>query len=68
MVMVLLVSSTATHAQLKREYSKTGSASPVFSTTASPDIPMTVTFAGEKISFDRLDMAERLDRELTGVI
>ena len=29
---------------------------------------MSVTFAGEKVSFDRLDMAERLDRELTGVI
>jgi hypothetical protein len=29
---------------------------------------MSVTFAGEKVSFDRLDMAERLDRELTGII
>ena len=29
---------------------------------------MSVTFAGETVSFDRLDMAERLDRELTGVI
>ena len=67
---VLLVASfTVAQAQLKREYSKgTTGSSPVFSVTASPDIPMSVTFAGEKVSFDRLDMAERLDRELTGII
>lgn len=69
MSVLLVASSTMVQAQLKPEYSKTGKgASPVFSTIASPDIPMSVTFAGEKISFDRLDMAERLDRELTSVI
>ena len=69
MAVLLVASSTMVQAQLKPEYSKTGKgASPVFSTIASPDIPMSVTFAGEKISFDRLDMAERLDRELTSVI
>ena len=66
-VTLLMASSITTQAQLKREYSKPA-ASPVFSTTASPGIPMSVTFAGEKVSFDRLDMAERLDRELTGII
>lgn len=64
----MLASTTVAQAQLKREYSKAGNASTVYSTTASPDIPSSVTFAGEKVSFDRLDMAERLDRELTGVI
>ena len=69
MIAALMVASITCQAQLKREYSKsTTTASPVFSTTASPDIPNTVTFAGEKVSFDRLDMAERLDRELTGII
>lgn len=69
MSVLLVASTTMVQAQLKPEYSKTGKgASPVFSTIASPDIPMSVTFAGEKISFDRLDMAERLDRELTSVI
>lgn len=69
MAVLLVASSTMVQAQLKPEYSKTAKgASPVFSTIASPDIPMSVTFAGEKISFDRLDMAERLDRELTSVI
>lgn len=67
MALLLMAASTTAQAQLKREYSKT-TASPVFSTTASPDIPTSVTFAGETVSFDRLDMAERLDRELTGVI
>ena len=70
MAVLLVASATVAQAQLKREYSKatTGSSSPVFSTTASPDIPMSVTFAGERVSFDRLDMAERLDRELTSII
>ena len=70
MAVMLVASATVAQAQLKREYSKatTGSSSPVFSTTASPDIPMSVTFAGERVSFDRLDMAERLDRELTSII
>lgn len=65
---LVIASSFTTQAQLKREYSRGATASPVFSTTASPDIPESVTFAGEKVSFDRLDMAERLDRELTGII
>lgn len=34
----------------------------------NPDIPMQVTFAGEKISLDDIDMYERLDRELTAMI
>ena len=69
MAVLLMATSIPGQAQLKREYSKnTTSSSLVFSVTASPDIPMSVTFAGEKVSFDRLDMAERLDRELTGII
>ena len=67
---VLITTSVLSHAQLKKEYSKSnaGASSPVFGVIASPDIPMSVNFAGEKVSFDRLDMAERLDRELTGII
>ena len=70
MAVLLVASTTVAQAQLKREYSKTGTgnSSPVFSTTASPDIPMSINFAGETVSFDRLDMAERLDRELTSII
>ena len=70
LAIMVMASTAASQAQLKPEYSKgaaTGT-SPVFSTTASPDIPMSMTFGGEKVSFDRLDMAERLDRELTGII
>lgn len=36
-----------------------------FAAVRSPEIPSYVKFCGEKISFDRIDMAERLDRELT---
>lgn len=67
MAALVMAWTSIAQAQLKREYSMETS-SPVFSTTASPDIPMSVTFAGEKVSFDRLDMAERLDRELTSII
>ena len=69
-VAVLLATTVPMHGQLKKEYSKSnaGASSPVFGVTASPDIPSSMVFAGEKVSFDRLDMAERLDRELTGII
>lgn len=40
---------------------------PEFPVVVNPDIPSTVVFAGDTISFDRVDMAERLDRELTGI-
>lgn len=33
-----------------------------------PDIPQSINFCGDKVDFDRIDMAERLDRELTGTI
>lgn len=36
----------------------------VLSMTASVDIPDEMTFAGEKITFDRYDLHERMDREL----
>ncbi len=57
-------------AQLKPEYQNAGktTASAVFNVTANPDIPSSITFAGEKVDFDRLDMAERIDRELTSII
>ncbi|MBK5194991.1 MAG: lytic transglycosylase domain-containing protein [Proteiniphilum sp.] len=44
---------------------KTDSEKPlVLSMTASVDIPESMTFAGEKITFDRYDKRERMDREL----
>lgn len=39
----------------------------VFSEVYSPEIPRAVTFAGQKIDLDRVDMYERLDRELTSM-
>ncbi|MCM1222756.1 MAG: transglycosylase SLT domain-containing protein, partial [Lachnospiraceae bacterium] len=33
----------------------------------SPTVPESVTFAGNKIDLDRIDMYERLDRELTAM-
>ncbi len=40
----------------------------VFNVSANPDIPMSVDFAGQRISLDRIDMFERMDRELTSLI
>lgn len=39
-----------------------------FMTVTSPEIPMSINFCGDNVSFDRIDMAERLDRELTATI
>lgn len=39
-----------------------------FLQVTSPDVPSSITFAGDHISFDRIDMAERLDRELITTI
>ena len=39
-----------------------------FMNVASPDLPEAVNFCGDHVSFDRIDMAERLDREMTSVI
>lgn len=36
-------------------------------TVENPEIPASVDFAGQKIDFDRVDMYERLDRELTSM-
>ena len=47
------------------EIGKTESERPlVLSMTASVDIPESMTFAGERITFDRYDKRERMDREL----
>lgn len=40
---------------------------PKFSKVVNPIIPKSITFAGQKIDFDRIDMYERLDRELTSL-
>ncbi len=40
---------------------------PKFSKVVNPSIPKYITFAGQKIDFDRIDMYERLDRELTSL-
>lgn len=39
-----------------------------FQTVINPEIPREFMFAGEKMSFDDVDMYERLDRELTSMI
>ena len=39
-----------------------------YSNVVNPEIPMEVEFAGQKISLDRVDMMERLDRELTSMV
>ncbi|MBR5030450.1 MAG: lytic transglycosylase domain-containing protein [Muribaculaceae bacterium] len=39
-----------------------------FMTVAAPDVPEAISFCGDHVSFDRIDMAERIDREMTTVI
>ena len=40
----------------------------VFTEMVNPEIPMKATLAGETVNLDRIDMAERLDRELTSIV
>lgn len=39
-----------------------------YSTVISPVIPQKIRFCGDDINLDRVDMSERLDRELTSII
>ncbi len=39
----------------------------VFSRVLSPEVPSEFTFAGDRFTFDRADMFERFDRELTSL-
>lgn len=41
--------------------------STVFSAVENPDVPLSMEFAGQKVDLDRIDMFERLDRELTSM-
>ncbi len=41
--------------------------SDIFSVVKNPDVPLTMTFAEKTVNFDRVDMFERLDRELTSM-
>ena len=41
---------------------------PAYQISPSPEVPVSVTFAGKKIDCDRIDMYERLDRELTSFV
>lgn len=46
---------------------KNGDSSTLFSTVVNPRIPSKVTFAGQTVNLDRVDLFERLDRELTSM-
>lgn len=42
--------------------------SSAFSTVYNPNIPGSMTFCGKKVDLDRVDMFERMDRELTSLV
>ncbi|MDE5923425.1 MAG: transglycosylase SLT domain-containing protein, partial [Muribaculum sp.] len=46
---------------------KNGDSSTLFTTVVNPKIPSKVTFAGQTVDLDRVDLFERLDRELTSM-
>ncbi len=63
-ITILFLTGIVTPFEVKGESRKAGEP-PVFSAVIIPETPRQVTFAGEKIELDRLDMYERFDRELT---
>ena len=70
LVMALSMAAIVASAQLKPELKyntqRTAGEAPI--TVVIPDVPASMTFAGKKIDLDRVDMAERLDRELTAIV
>ncbi len=40
----------------------------VYAAVPSPDVPQKIVLAGDTVSLDRMDMYERLDRELTSIV
>lgn len=59
-----LPSTPAVEAEPRHHSSEEGSA---FSDVYSPEIPSKMEFCGKTINFDRTDMYERIDRELTSL-
>ena len=67
----MLTVAIDTSAQLKPEYmpkNKSQSQTGALLTITTPDVPTSITFAGKKIDLDRIDMTERLDRELDAIV
>ena len=65
MLVIALITTAMLLLTSGNDLGKTESEKPlVLSMTASVDIPESMTFAGEKITFDRYDKRERMDREL----
>lgn len=56
--------------QLKPEvqYSYKPTAADALMTIVIPEVPASIKFAGNTITLDRIDMVERLDRELTAIV
>ena len=61
---ILLVTLVACATAFSTQAQRMGEFMPV----AAPEIPESINFCGDHVSFDRIDMAERLDREMTSVI
>ena len=57
----------ATTTQLKAQSTDSSASSIVMSRVASPAVPSAVTFADQTYDLDRIDLYERLDRELTAM-
>ena len=65
----LAVSATAQNANVYNNYdAMVNPRGAVFAAAPIPDVPQRVIFAGDTISFDRLDMLERLDREMSSIV
>lgn len=62
-VMAMSITTTAMSAQ--RKHTSGGVSAPA--TVASPIVPSSMTFCGQKTELDRADIFERFDRELTSV-
>lgn len=67
LVVALSTACASSATEIERTSSRVADAAP-FLNVPNPNIPASVEFNGKEVMLDRVDMAERLDRELTAMI
>ena len=67
-LILAIITSSAVCTCTARDHSEYASpTAPILVAVASPEVPAKMKFAGQTIEFDRADMYERMDRELTSM-
>ena len=66
-VVAMLLPAGEASAEPRHEKEESHAGAPALSPVVVPEVPASVTFAGEEVSLDPVNMWERLDRELSAM-